>query len=366
MTRIALLTPRFTSGDAVCNDIAGMQDILSELGHDVRIFADGGEGDREFLAVRKLRGFIRDPSDILIYHYSIAWETALALFRELNCRKVLKYHNVTPPEFFEPYHAGIANACRVGLTQLGEFIRAGCDLGLAASEFNSRDLIREGLPAEQTRVMAPLHRVDDLLNGEADAGALAEFAMDYPRDFTNILMVGRLAPNKGYENLIRAFALYRDAYNPDSRLLIVGRSDPQLDGYYRQLNELMDRLDVREDVIFTGGVTQSELKSMYLSARVFMTLSEHEGFCVPLVEAMAMKLPVIALGRAGVPETAGDGALVWNEPDPALFAASIHRIVSDPDLAFALANRGHARFRGEFNTDRIKGDFLQALEPLLS
>ncbi len=364
MTRVALLTPRLDMRDAVGNDILGMEAVLRARGLDCRIFAEGWNTDRRVYHVRKLPAFLKHPGDLLIYHYSIGWEYALQLFRELSCRKILRYHNVTPPEFFEPYHAGIANSCRVARRLLPEFLRAGCDLYLSNSEFSRRDLLEAGAAAADCFVVPPFHQIERLFALEPDIATLGEYTMDFPRGTTNILMVGRMVPNKGYENLIRAFALYHLHYNPASRLILTGKLDPQLETYYAGLRELIAEHGLAEAVVFSGVVSDPVLKALYLSANCFMTLSEHEGFCVPLVEAMALKIPIVALGSSAIPETLGEGGLLWDQADPVVLAASLQKILSNPELSYNLGAAGFARYEGNFTLDRITRKFTAALARL--
>ena len=365
MTRIALLTPRLDEGDAVSNDMLGMQDVLRARGHEAVLFAGEWQTAREAFAVKKLASFLKKKTDILLYHYSIAWDVALELFGRLDCVKIIKYHNVTPPEFFDPYHAGIANSCRVGRQFLKKFVELGCDLHLGDSAFNVADLQEAGASEERCRVVPPLHRIERLLGLEADLSVIGEYVMDYPRRIVNFLMVGRIVPNKGYANLIRSFALYREAYNEDSRLLLVGRGDPQLERYHAELHALIDEHGLGDAVIFTGATSEAALKAFYLAADAFVILSEHEGFCVPLVEAMALKTPTVVLGSSAIPETAGDAGLIWEEPDPRLFAASMNRIVTDEQLSQALCERGRRRYREHFTNEKIGARLLDAMSSFL-
>lgn len=364
MSRVALLTPRLDMRDAVGNDILGMEAVLRDLGHDCRIFAEGWNTDRKVYHVRKLPAFLKSPGDILLYHYSIGWERALQLFEGLTCRKILRYHNVTPPDFFEPYHAGIANSCRVARRLLPRFIAAGCDLYLSNSEFSRRDLLEHGAPEKLTHVVPPFHQIDRLFDMEPDLATLGEYSMDFPRGIANILMVGRIVPNKGYETLIRAFALYHLHYNPSSRLILTGKLDPQLETYYGGLREIIAEHGLAEAVVFTGVVPDNVLKALYLSASLFMTMSEHEGFCVPLVEAMALKIPIVAYGSSAIAETLGDGGLIWEENDPVVVAASLQKILSDPDLGYSLGSAGFARYESVFRAEIIDERLRSALQLL--
>lgn len=362
MTRIAILTPSITMGDAVSNDVLGMYDVLCGLNHEVRIYAEGWTfNSPRVRPAPRVTGFLKSASDLLIYHYSRGWDLGLRLLKELKCARAVKYHNVTPPEFFTRYSQDFARMCMEGRSQLPAVAGAGCDLYMSASEYNARELLNEGAPASRSHVVPPFHHVDRLNSIEADARILEA----YGDGRTNILTVGRIAPNKGHLALMEAFAAYHHDYNREGRLFIVGKAETRLDGYNKLLVEAARRLRVSDAVVFAGEVTDHALKAFYSVADIFMMTSEHEGFCVPLVEAMAMKVPIVAYGAAAVPLTVGGAGLVWDEKDPYLFAESVNRVVSAEGVAAALRRLGLRRYEEHFTNARIRTKFLDAVGQFL-
>lgn len=361
MPRIALLAPLLTPGDAITNDILGMHQALEKSGYDVRIYAaETGFNKPPVRHISKINSFIKDPADILIYHYSIGWEPALELLRHKKCRRVVKYHNVTPPEFFAPWSAAYEIACRTGRAQLRAVAESRCDLYLSDSEYNMRELIAYGADEAKSAALAPFHHIDRLSLLDADLSVLNAY-----RDAkANILMVGRVAPNKGHASLLEAFAIYHQYYNHSSRLFIVGKEDKRLSSYSAYLRERVARLKVQDAVVFTGEVSDHALKAYYLLSNVFMIASEHEGFCVPLVEAMAMKIPVVAYASSAVPQTIGEAGLVWDEHDPHLLAESANRLIKDESLLAALGLMGLRRYERHFTNEKIETEFLKALNGL--
>jgi glycosyltransferase involved in cell wall biosynthesis len=224
-----------------------------------------------------------------------------------------------------------------------------------------QELIIAGSNRSMSLVVPPFHQINRSIALEADLAIL-----DAYRDGkTNILMVGRVAPNKGHALLIDAFAAYHYGYNNDSRLLIVGKEDERLCAYTEALRKQVQQLGLRNTVIFAGEVSETVLKAYYLVADVFMITSEHEGFCVPLVEAMAMKLPIVAYGSSAIPGTVGRAGLVWKEPDPELLAESLHCIVEDESLAVTLGTMGWRRYHQVYTNEKIAAQFLQALNGIL-
>jgi glycosyltransferase involved in cell wall biosynthesis len=360
MSRIAVVGLTITPGDAVGQDALEMQRVLADRGHKVALFSshwvkasplthDIREAD-EFLG--------EDPDAVLLYHHAIGWETGVEVVRRARCRRVVRYHNVTPARFFAGYPGRNVMMCTRGREQLRELVTAQCDLYLSASAYNQDELRGLGADPSRCAVVSPFHQVDRLAAAAADPEVLRAC-----RDGrTNLLFVGRRVPNKGHRFLIDAFAAYAEHYDAHGRLLLVGREDPALVSYTNQLRAQAQRLGVADRVLFPGGVTEGELRAYYESAHVFVVASEHEGFCVPVVEAMALGVPVVAYGTSAIPDTVGDAGLVWDEPDPFLLAESIARVARPGAVRDELVRRGRQRYGEQFGNQRIAGRFLAALE----
>lgn len=362
MTRIAILTPSMTTGDAVSNDVLGMYDVLKQHGYEVRVFAEGWTIDRPRVSPSpQIGSFLKKPGDILLYHYSRGWDPGLDLLRDLKCRKIIKYHNVTPPEFLADYNSDFAAMCLEGRQQLALIARSASDLYLSDSAYNMRELVSEGAAESKSFVVPPFHHVDRLDSIEPDSNVL-DTCSDGK---VNICMVGRVAPNKSHPALIEAFAAYHHDYNPHSRLIIVGKEEVRLEKYSTLLRALVSRLKLQDSVVFTGEVSDRALRAYYAAAHVFMITSEHEGFCVPLVEAMAMKIPIVAYASTAIPETVGTAGLVWEDRNPYLLAESIKSIVGDRSVGEALSAMGWRRYAQHFTNARIEAGFLTAINALL-
>lgn len=345
------------SADAISNDLRGMQAVLKKSGHDARLFANENLTSVNVSPAAKIKDYLHGPNDILIYHYSMGWDYGLKLLHELNCRKVVKYHNVTPPEFFVGFSADFELVCGAGRKQITDIVRADCDLYIADSQYNAEELIKEGADRSKCFVAAPFHHIDRLEGLAPDTQVLDQF-VDYK---TNILMVGRVAPNKGHASLIETLAIYRSEYSKHARLLIVGKDEERLASYSQSLRELAVSLGVEDSVIFTGGVSDAQLKAYYLAADFFMLTSHHEGFCVPLVEAMALKVPIIACASSAIPATVDKAGLVWKEHNPYLLAESIDYLNRNESVCVELGFLGRQRYEERFSNARIQKDFLDAL-----
>lgn len=360
--KAAILLPVLARHDAVGNDALAMASLLRSRGLEVRVFCDTALGvDEEVSPPSELLAYAGGPRDIVIYHFSVGWPVALDLLRRARGFRVVRYHNITPPNFFSDYAPEYEDICARGRAEIARVIGLDCDLYLGDSRYNLDELEERGAPSSRGAVFAPFHRVESLLEAEADVDLLDELN-DGSRNF---LMVGRIAPNKGHLELVDAFAAYVDAYGDPARLLMVGKSDPRLQGYAEAIRRRADQHQLGERVWWLDSVTDSTLKSAYLASHVFMTLSQHEGFCVPLIEAMALGVPVVAHGSSAIPETAGNGAVVWQETDPWLYAASAARIGADEGFRNALRATARDRYQTEFSPDVLARRFLAALGPAL-
>ena len=360
--RIAVVTSHLAPGDAVSNDVVGMCDAFLKRGYDARMYAGSCDFDDPVVhPISEIDSFIDQPDDAVIYHHSIAWTPGQQLLRDAKCQIGIKYHNITPAEFFtgiSPWHEEM---CRTGREELQEIARAGCDFYLADSIYNRDELLELGAPAEKSFVVPPFHHIDtlELLDAELDT-------LDIYRDGkTNVLMVSRIAPHKGHVALLEAFATYYLDYNSGSRLIIVGKEEEPFESYSKRLREVSANLMLDGAVVFTGPASPDELKSYYLLSHLFAIASEHEGFCVPIVEAMALKVPVLAYASSAIPDTLGDAGMLLDERNPQLMAATMHRLISDEDLSFNFAVKGRQRYLDKFTNEKIETALFRALDQLI-
>jgi len=309
-------------GDAIGHEVLGIQDVLQAAGFESDIFVETADPRLEDLT-RDFRELaeISDPDNILIHHFSIGSKASRIAYA-LPDRMVLVYHNITPPEYFVDVHKLLVRLCYHGRRELGAYV-ARCDLALGDSEFNRQELAALGFPATGVLPVVPdFSRLDGPPNGLV--------ADTFDDEWTNIVFVGRVIPNKRIENLIRIFAAYKTRFNPRSRLLIVGSSGG-FERYLVMLHDLVARLRLA-DVHFTGHISNEELIAYYHVADVFLCASEHEGFCVPLMEAFYKRVPVLAWARTAVPATMDGAGILYDSADPEDVAALIDLVVSDVSL----------------------------------
>lgn len=361
MARFAILTSHLKTGDAIGNDVLGMYRALKKQGHETRMYAENWDfEDQEIWPVGQIRGFLQKPDDVFIYHHSIGWDAGIALINDLPCQKVIKYHNVTPPEFFAGVSKWHEERCIEGQRQLSAIVSAGCDLYLSASAYNMRDFQALGVSEAKNFVVPPFHQLDQLQSIPADMKVLET----YRDGKANILSVSRVAPHKNQAALIEAFAIYHLDYNRHSRLIIVGREEEPFRSYSAHLRGLIKFLTLEDAVVFSGELADDSLKAFYLLANVFMFASSHEGFSVPLVEAMALKVPIVSYDAAAIPETVGNAGVILENRDPALMAEAVNFLVEDEATNVALGVSGRRRYEECFTNTRIETRFLRALEHL--
>jgi L-malate glycosyltransferase len=293
-----------------------------------------------FVAPRELA--VAD-GDVLLFHYS-AYAPRLRPWLGRRNPKLLVYHNVTPARYLWGYESVVAIHCAVGRSQLPDFAR-GVDLAAAVSAYNARELAEAG--ARETAVVP-------ILFDAAPLGA----PVDAPPGPPTVLCVGRLTPHKRQDLVLRAFALYRRQRAPDARLVIVG--EPLSERFGAQLAELAEGL-APGAVTFERGLPPADLGDRYRAAHAFLTLSEHEGFCIPLLESFHFGVPVIARPVGGVPEVAGDAALLTDDEDLAVVAELLHFAVTDSELRGELRRRGRARLEA-FAPDATAAKLRAAVE----
>jgi len=326
-------------GDAIGHEVLGIQRALVAAGFDSEIFVETADRRLEHLTC-DYRDLVEasHPDNILIHHFSIGSRASRVAYA-LPDRMVLVYHNITPPEYFVDIHEKLVELCYLGRRELGAYARR-VALALGDSEYNRAELEALGFSPTGVLPVVPsfehLDAVpDDSLSGGFDDG------------WTNLVFVGRVIPNKKLEDVIRFFAAYKRRFNPRSRLVFVG-SYSGFDAYFAMLQQLVARLRLT-DVHFFGHVTNEQLSAAYDIADVFLCASEHEGFCVPLVEAFHKRVPVLAYAASAVPATLDGAGVLYDTKDPLHVAALIDAVVSDTRLQETILDgqdRALARLRG--------------------
>lgn len=335
-----------TPGDAVTDQAFAWRAALRSWGHQSEIIA---EHVHEGLAAHVLhlddaRERVLD-AHVLVLHYSV-WSRTVDQVLGAPGEVVLCYHNITPHELLRGYSPALANLCERARAVLPSF-RGRCAVVIADSTFNADELGDLGLDAKVVPLLLNLPREP------------SPAAVDGERI---VLFVGRIAPNKRLEDAVRAFALYQRRHPPTASFVIVG-SDVEFERYRASVENLAADLRVR--VHFTGRVSRDERELWYERASAYLSTSIHEGFCAPLLEAIAHGVPVVARAAGAVPETLGDAGVLISNGDPERFAAALQDVISSEQRRKALRTAGTQRL-AELDPVRVARRLHTVLEPVLS
>jgi glycosyltransferase involved in cell wall biosynthesis len=348
VTAVHHFVPTYEPG-AIGGHIVELQRLCRDLGWESEVFTEHVRG----LPGRDYRDYPRvaRPDDVLVYHTAIGSPVS-DFVGDRPERLVVDHHNLTPVAFFAPWEPGMVHALAWGRAQLAA-LAPRTTLGLADSTFNEGELHAAGY--RRTAVAPILFDLTQLERG-VDESLVERLPA------TTWLFVGRIAPNKCHHDLLKAFAAYRRVYDGAAHLRIVGGSAS--DRYVDALRAFVSALQLDDAVTFTGSVSDAELAAHYRAADVYVSVSEHEGFCVPLLEAMHHGLPFVAYGVTAVPETLGAGGVCLPTKSAPTVAAAVHRVVTDAALRDALAAAGRARLE-EMSLPRTREVMTAALRAVV-
>ena len=313
-------------GDAIGHEVLGIQQVLLGAGYESEIFVETADRRLEHLTTdyREMVGAFA-PEDVVIHHFSIGSRASRTAYA-LPGRMTLVYHNITPPEYFVGVHKDLVKLCFRGRRELTAYISR-CALALGDSEYNREELARLGFPETGVLPVVPGFAHLDLPPNTMTAERFDD-------GWTNVMFVGRVIPNKKFEDVIRAFHVYRTRHNPRSRLLLVG-SYGGFEKYLVMLHGLVARLGT-PDVHFLGHVSNEELTALYDVADLFLCASEHEGFCVPIIESFYKRVPVLAFAATAVPATMDGGGVLYDTNDPFEVARVMAAILDDGEVEDAV------------------------------
>jgi glycosyltransferase involved in cell wall biosynthesis len=351
-------TTGFLHGDALGNQAAHIRDLLRSWGYRSQVYAqyrdrrleEPGEDYRRYRA---------NPTDVIIFHYSIG-SPVTEFVRQLPCLVVPYYHNVTPASFLRKYNEPLAELLEQGRRELALF--KDVPFALAVSEYNRQEMLKIGF--RHVEVVPPFVTFDRLRRSAASPAGQQVVAR-YRDGSANFLFVGRIVPNKRQDDLIRAFHAYHRLINPHSRLLLVG-SDVNAPGYRMELEAMAVTLGLADRVHFLGAIGPGEgFGGYYQAADIFLCLSEHEGFCIPLLEAMAFDLPVIAYRSSGVPYAMGGAGVLVNSKRYDLVAELVDLFLQDESQRRQII-AGQRRRLQALTPDRVAQTLRGHIDQLLS
>lgn len=348
--------PTISYGDAVGNDALAIKKVISEMGYQTGIYAENIDArvkDSDVYQISQLPE-LKDE-DIIIFNHSTGTDLCDSL-PKLKGRKMMIYHNITPPHFFSGYSAPAKSLTLKGYDGTSR-LSSEISYVMADSEYNLSDLRKMGYQCPMT--VRPILIPFDDYKAQPDENIINKYGGD---DCVNIVFVGRIAPNKKQEDIIAAFAYYKKYVNPNSRLILVG-SYGGMEKYYDCLKHYSDII-APNDVIYTGHIPFSQILAYYHIADVFLCMSEHEGFCVPLVEAMYFNVPIIAYSSSAIPDTLGGCGILTDDKDPVLTALLIDRVIKDKKLREEIISGQSERLR-DFEYSKIRRCFVEQLQAFI-
>lgn len=341
--RIIQMLPTLAFGDAIGNDVITIDEALKQFGYEAEIYAANIDPRLSEDIAKTTEEYKCQTDDVIFYHLSTGHDLNYQI-TEYPCRRIIMYHNITPAKYFHKYNVDAEKSCRDGY-RAAKYLASKTDLCIADSGYNKQDLIDMGYTCP-IDVLPILIAFEDFKKKPS-----AAVINRYDDDWVNIVFTGRVVPNKCPQDVIAAFAYYKKYINPKSRLFLVGKNDLSV-SYRTKLENYIKALDVK-DIHITGQVGFDEILAYYRIADIFLCMSEHEGFCVPLVEAMYFGVPVIAYDSSAISDTLGGSGLLLQEKDPAVVAEAINLVVTDQALKAQII-KGQQQRLAFFEHDRIK------------
>lgn len=346
--------------DAIGCDVMAMQRVLREALSHIPCFLYAQENKNKNVPILSKDMFlshIGDKNNILILHHGGFWAEADELLQKAKCRIVFRYHNVTPPSFFDPYSESHVYFTQKGAQQTQQYIKNfPAALWLCDSSYNTEEI--SAVPAKNISIVPPFMGMEEWGNASPKEEILQELLCGAQ---INLLFVGRIVPNKGYMFLLESLRHYVANFGEDVMLRIIGKWDDQLEGYNQALHQKVVEYNLSDNVQWIGECNDETLVSYYLASDIFVCGSEHEGFCVPIVEAQYFGLPVIAVDSAAVPSTVGENQVLL-ERNPATFAAAIHVLAGSVRHRQFLRAAGRDNYRKNFQPSVLAEAFISFLK----
>jgi L-malate glycosyltransferase len=349
--RVDQVIPSLASRDAIGVHTLTLTNALRDVGIDSDIFYGNATPDVAELG-RPVVELGRTTRDRWLLYQSSIGSPVFDILAARNEPKLVNYHNITPADLLAPWEPNVGYEVSLGRTQLAR-LAPESRLAVADSAFNETELHDAGYT---NTAVVPLLIDMTATGADPDPELTARLAAAKDRGGVDLLFVGKISPHKAPHDLVKMLAVYRRLYDPDARLWLVG--SPLGEKYGPALAAFVHDLELDDAVTVTGSVTAADLEAYYLAADAFVCASDHEGFCVPLVEAMGHRVPVVANGVTAIPETVGNAGIVLPDKNPLRFAAAVHRLVTDPDLRQRVADAAADRV-ATFSVDRSTDRFVR-------
>ena len=354
--------PNFAGGDAIGNHVRHTQRLLREAGFRSDIFYDEAQA-----SVRKLgrprasfdRARDAESGDAWVLFQLSTGSDMTGYLLDLDLPFGVYFHNITPPEYFDRWEPGAAENLRRALRDMRR-LAPRCRFAMANSRFSERDLTDAGYaPTRAVPVLVDWQEYGDAPNPKVLARVQRENAAGGAR----WIFVGRIAPNKCQHDVIAAFAAYKELFDRDARLTLIGGRTSNV--YYRSLELLAEELGIAPSVELTDTIPFDETLAHLKGADVFVCLSDHEGFGVPALEAMTFDIPVVSFATTALPETVGDAGVLLDDKDPVVVATAVNRVLTDDTLRDELVAAGRVRRRA-YDLDVVGKEMVAFIEEAIA
>ncbi len=349
ISEVHQFTVSCTTGDGISNGVFFVQKLLRELGYKSHIYSVDIENDLKN-QVHEYKQYNSNPDQLLLVHHG--WGHGFEdWLRQLPVNKVMIYHNITPPEYFSSrsMQAGLLLA-REQMQRWKEFM---CG-AISDSAYNTTELIAAGWRPEVVRTIPLLVDIESMQK----RALVAEKEGNPPFNGKTLLFVGQMLPHKGQLDLVDCFYYLCQLYDFPVRLVLIGGGEP---GRLAELRQRVVELGLDQSVLVLGKVSDAELLGWYEVADLYVSMSEHEGFGMPLIEAGVFDVPVLAYNTAAVAETVGPGGILFSEKDFPRCAALIGLLLKDESLRERIIigqRQNNARFDRELLKTKLNNFIL--------
>ncbi|RHX82194.1 glycosyltransferase family 4 protein [Leptospira yasudae] len=348
MRQVQQFSAGFNPGDAISNEMQEIRNYLKDLEYKGDIYSEN-IGAAKFPFVKKYKTYSKSSKDILFYHHSIH-SGVFEFLRTFRSPRILIYHNVTPHHFFESYDLKMSYLLKKGREELRE-MKDRFDLVFAVSKFNQQEL--EELGFQNVQILPITYQLSENFSKVAKTES----------EIKKILFVGRITPNKRQDDLIRLAYAYKSMIGDKFQFYLAGFSSRELYLYREELERMLDFYDLRQNVLITGFLSDSELNNLYQEADAFVSMSEHEGFCVPLIEAMVHRIPILAYSGGAVPETLNGAGVLFSEKKFPDLAILLDKILTDVSFRNRILTNQDVRLE-EFKKTDSKAVLRKTIEAL--
>lgn len=355
-TRIIQICLNIVPGDGISHYVGSLDKMFKKYGIPTQTYTQLLVDDyvSGAIVIKSARDIELMSTDIILYHMSIGTSLNSEVLQLPN-RKILIFHNITPSSFMSKWDRSFENALRIGVYDIKKTVGK-YESCITFSDFNKKTLVSEGWNPSKIKVVPYFNYLEEL-DVESDFNMLRR----YNDDCINVLFVGRVVPNKRQDLLIMVTNSYRTLYKRKTRLILAGKTG--FKPYHNYLKNLVSKLRI-PDVDFTSEISNSQLRACYESADLFLCLSEHEGFCMPLIEAMYMNVPVIAYNTSAIAETMGGAGILLESNDPKTVTYAINRVVNDENYRNSII-QGQRKRLEELRNDSIENALMGILDPFV-